>query len=70
MIHIDADLLRQIREKAAREQRPLPEVVNQLLRQALSFPERPSDYRLRIQGWKADLQPGVNLLDRRTLFGR
>jgi hypothetical protein len=25
-------------------------------------------YRLKLQGWKAELQPGVDILDRNSLF--
>jgi plasmid stability protein len=67
-IRIDDDLLRRMKEKAAREQRSLQEIANRLLRQALAFREKPADYKLRIDGWKADPQPGVDILDRRTLF--
>ena len=67
-IRLDDDLLRRMKEKAAREQRPLQEIANRLLRQALAFRDKPTDYKLRIEGWKADLQPGVDILDRRTLF--
>ena len=67
-IRIDDDLLRRMKEKAARERRTLQELANQLLRQALAFRDKPTDYQLRIEGWKADLQPGVDILDRRTLF--
>lgn len=67
-ICIDRDLLRQIERMAALEKRPIHVMVDELLRQALSYQERPPDYRLRLQGWKADLHPGISLFDRRTLF--
>jgi plasmid stability protein len=67
-IKIDDDVLRRMKEKAAREQRSLQEIANCLLRQALAFREKPSGYKLRIAGWKAELQPGVDILDRGTLF--
>lgn len=67
-LRLDDDLLRRMKEKAVREERTLQEVANQLLRQALAFRRRSRDYELRIEGWSAEPQPGVDLLDRRSLF--
>lgn len=61
------DLLRQLKQKAVEEGRTLQEVTNDLLRHALRLPKR-SPYKLRWQGWDADIQPGVDLLDRDKLF--
>lgn len=64
---IDAALLRALKKKAAEEGRSLQAVVNDLLRQSLAV--RPSgEYRLRLRGWEATEQPGVDLLDRDKLF--
>lgn len=57
-----------MKEKAAREQRTLQEVANQLLRQALAFRRRSRGYTLEIEGWEAEPQPGVDILDRRSLL--
>ena len=64
---IEGDLLRQLKRRAAEEGRTLQRVVNDLLRQAVSAPKR-SQYKLRWQAWDAELQPGVDLLDRDKLF--
>ena len=66
-LKLDEDLLRGLKEKAAREGTTLQAVANDLLRQGLTAPVA-RDYRLEILTWKADLQPGVDLLDRDALF--
>jgi plasmid stability protein len=64
---LDDNLLRQIKKKAAEEGRTFQAVANELLRRALAEgPRRP--YRLNWQGWEAVEQPGVNILDRDSLF--
>ena len=64
---LDDSLLRQIKKKAADEGRTFQAVANELLRRALTQPER-KPYRLKLQGWKAELQPGIDISDRSTLF--
>ena len=64
---IDDRLLLELKKKAAEQGRTLQAVTNDLLQRALaSRPAKP--YRLRLRGWKAAEQPGVNLLDRDALF--
>jgi len=64
---IDDQLLRELKKKASEEGRTLQAVTNDLLRRSLSStPLKP--YKLQLQGWKAAEQPGVELLDRDTLF--
>ncbi len=65
---IEEDLLRELKERAAREGRTLQALANELLRQAVARPERESAYRLELSGWKARTQPGVDLLDRDKHF--
>lgn len=65
---LDPDLLRGLKEKAAREGRTLQAVANELLRQGLARRERRGDYRLELEGWEAEQQPGVDILDRDKLF--
>lgn len=65
---IDDDLLRQIKEKAAREGRTFQDVANELLRHALHHPKGRAAARLELTGWSATEQPGVDLLDRDKLF--
>ena len=64
---IEEDLLRQLKRRAAEEGYTLQRVVNDLLRHAMSAPKR-SPYKLRWQAWDAEIQPGVDLLDRDKLF--
>jgi plasmid stability protein len=65
---IDDDLLKQLKEKAVREGRTLQAVANDLLRQAVVQQWPKSQPRLVLRGWKAVVQPGVDLLDRDRLF--
>ena len=67
-LRLDDDLLRRIKERGVREGRSFQDVANELLRQALTWAEKSPDYRLRLEGWHSELQPGVDLLDRRTLW--
>ncbi len=62
------DLQRRLKQKAAAEGRTFQEVVNELLRQGLGRKERRREYHLRLEGWEADLQPGIDILDRDKLL--
>ena len=64
---IDDQLLRELKKKASEEGRTLQAVTNDLLRRSLAH-SSPKPHRLRLRGWKAEEQPGVDLLDRDTLF--
>lgn len=64
---IEDALLREIKKKAAAEGRTLQDVANDLLRQALHERSR-KRFSLRLHGWDAKEQPGVDLLDRDKLF--
>ncbi|HXI12715.1 MAG TPA: DUF2191 domain-containing protein [Thermoanaerobaculia bacterium] len=65
---IDDDLLKRIKQKAAREGRTFQDVANELLREAM-VPRGPRGrFNLALRGWKAVEQPGVDLLDRDKLF--
>jgi hypothetical protein len=59
---IEDALLREIKKKAAVEGRTLQDVANDLLRQALRG-RSPVPFTLKLQGWEAKQQPGVDLLD-------
>jgi hypothetical protein len=64
---LDDQLFRELKKKASEEGRTLQSVTNDLLRRSLArSPAKP--YRLRLRGWKAAEQPGVDLLDRDKLF--
>ncbi len=43
-------------------------LVNDLLRQAISLQSRPRPFLLELEGWDAELQPSVDILDRDKLF--
>ncbi len=64
---LDDALFRQLKKRAAEEGESLKATINDLLRRALARSPRPS-YRLKLQGWEASEQPGVDLLDRDKLF--
>lgn len=66
-IDIDDRVLRELKRKAADEGRTLQAVTNDLLKRAL-HPQTSPPFSLRVQGWSADLQPGVDILDRDSLF--
>jgi plasmid stability protein len=63
---LDDDIFAELKLRAAREGRRLQQVANDLLRQGLHHKAAP--YRLKLRGWKAREQPGVDLLDRDKLF--
>ncbi len=65
---LDDDLLKRIKEKAAREGRSLQDVANELLRQALVQQNPQKKLKLTLHGWTAAERPGVDLLDRDKLF--
>lgn len=66
-LKIDEAVLRRLKQKAAAEGTSLQDLANQLLRRGLTTPQR-SGYVLRLKGWKAASQPGVDILDRDALF--
>jgi plasmid stability protein len=64
---LDDDLLRALKRRAAEEGTTLQAVVNDVLRQAIAAP-RKGKFKLRLRGWSATLQAGVDLADRDKLF--
>jgi hypothetical protein len=66
-LDIDEPVLRELKKKAVAEGRTLQSVANDLLKWGLRAQTLPS-FSLRMQGWAADLQPGVDILDRDSLF--
>lgn len=62
------DLLRKLKEKAAHEGRSMQDLANDLLRDGLARMDDLPPFELRMLGWEADEQPGVDLLDRDKLF--
>ncbi len=65
---LDDSLLRRLKEKAAREGRTLQAVANELLEQALQRPLPRPEFKLELEGWVAEQQPGVDILDRDKLM--
>jgi hypothetical protein len=66
-LDIDEPVLRELKKKAVAEGRTLQAVAKDLLKGALRAPAY-QPFSLRLQGWAADLQPGVDILDRDSLF--
>lgn len=64
---LDEDLLRTLKRRAADHGTTLQAVINDALRNGLA-PRPKGKYRLRLRGWPAQLQPGVDLADRDKLF--
>ena len=67
-LDIEDALLRKLKEKAAREGETLQRVANDLLRQGLARTKPSGAYSLDLEGWEADQQPGVDILDRDKLW--
>jgi hypothetical protein len=65
---IDDAVLRQLKKMALEQGRTLQAVTNELLRRALATPAQPKRYTLELRGWEAEVQPGVDILDRDKLF--
>jgi plasmid stability protein len=65
---LDDDILKKLKEAAARQGRTMQSLTNDLLRQALGPFERRRPLKLNLQGWEAEELPGVDLLDRDKLF--
>lgn len=64
---IDDRVLRELKKKAAAEGTTVQALANEMLRQGLRA-KRPGGFKLVLRGHRADLQPGVDLFDRDTLF--
>ena len=65
-LDIDDRVLRELKKKAAHEGRSFQAVANELLKRALHA-RTSQPFSLQLQGWAADVQPGVDLLDRDSL---
>ena len=62
------EILAALKRRAADQGRSVQDLVNEFLRQGLRSRGTHPAYRLRLGGWKAKLQPGVDLEDREKLF--
>lgn len=67
-IALDEELLRILKSDAAAKGVTLSDFVNNLLRQAIAHRTQQNQFKLCFEGWKAELQPGVDILDRDKLF--
>ena len=67
-VSLDEAVLRELKKLAAEQGETLQSVVGSLLRRALAEPAVAPRYRLRLRGWQAREQPGVDILDRDKLF--
>lgn len=65
---IDDDLLRRLKQVAAKQGTTLGELVNGLLRQTMASAPKRGAFKLKLEGWDAKAQPGVDILDRDKLF--
>jgi plasmid stability protein len=65
---IDDDLFVQLKKRAATQGKSMGSLVNDLLRQAISTQSRRRPFKLKLEGWEAELQAGVDILDRDKLF--
>jgi len=64
---LDDDPLATLKRRAAEQGTTLQAVVNDVLRHAVTS-EPLGRFTLRLRGWKAEEQPGVNITDRDKLF--
>ena len=65
---LDDDLLRRLKADAAERGVTLAALVNEVLRQATLARTPRKSFKLKLRGWQAELQPGVDILDRDQLF--
>lgn len=66
-INLSENLLRQIRARAARENRSMGEIVEELLRRGIQH-DVEGDYNPVLKGWSGTPAPGIDLCDRDKLF--
>ncbi|MBN1961240.1 MAG: hypothetical protein JW841_09850 [Deltaproteobacteria bacterium] len=65
---IDDDILYQLKHRAIAEHRTVQDVANELLRQAIFTRSKKPVFYLKLKGYKAKLQPGIDIADREHLF--
>lgn len=65
---LDEGLLKRLKADAARRGITLACIVNELLRSSLTERRKSKGFTLGLAGWEAELQPGVDILDRDKLF--
>jgi hypothetical protein len=67
-VSLDEALHRLLKQRVAEQGTTLQAVVADLLRRSLAAPKPTAPYRLKLQGWEAQEQAGVDLPDRDKLF--
>ena len=67
-LDIEDVLLRRLKERAVREGRTLQSVANDILRQGLAHVQDRGTYRLELDGWEAEQQPGIDISNRDKLL--
>ena len=67
-LSLEDDLFGQLKKRADSQGRSMGSLVNDLLRQDFASHSRRKSFRLELDGWDAELQPGVDILDRDKLF--
>jgi hypothetical protein len=66
---IDDDIMKRLRQKAAADDRPLKDVVNEVLRSGLATRRAESDaYTFKLKTVPGRLLPGIDLTDRDKLL--
>ena len=64
-----ADVLKQIKRRAAERETTIQEIANELLTAALQASSRRPPFTLRLPaGWQSKARPGVDVADRDRLF--
>lgn len=64
---IEPRVLRALERRAADEGRTLQDVANELLKRGLHRADA-APFTLQLEGWTAEVRPGVDLTDRDALF--
>jgi plasmid stability protein len=65
---LDENILKQLKRDAAHQGTTVAALVNDILRHALVSKKRGEAFKLDLEGWDAQPQPGVDILDRDKLF--
>jgi hypothetical protein len=67
-IALDEELLKKLKSDAAAKGVTLADLVNSLLKEAMVIRKQHNQFKLNLEGWKTEIQPGVDILDRDKLF--
>lgn len=67
-VDLDNELFRKLKQEAARRGITLRELFHELLRTVLAAPKRRAKYEFRWKTHRGQIQPGVRLDDRHSLW--